>query len=443
MARTPPGPRGEPLFGEARRYASDPFAFVAALEESYDGIAAFDMGPIETYLVTDPAAIERVLVSDADRFEKPAFQDDALGDLLGDGLLLSDGDTWRQQRQLASGSFAMDRLAGFADRIAEHADATLADGGDGDVVDVEAAMTRATLDVILDLMMGVRLDDATVETVREQMVPLGRRFEPDPLRFAMPEWVPAPDDAEYQRAVDALDGVLDDVLAARRGTEGDDDGPMDLLSVLLRAQARGEQSGEQLRDELMTMLLAGHDTTALTLTYALYLLAEHPDAAARAREEVDAVVGEAVPTMADVREFEFLEWTVEESMRLYPPVFTLFRTPTEPVTLCDYEVDTDVSVMLSQWAVHRSDRHWDAPAAFDPERFAPERRRDRPRFAYFPFGGGPRHCIGKHLAMLEAQVILARVLQSFEVEYVGDGLELVPSLTAHPRDGMPLRVTAR
>jgi cytochrome P450 len=431
------------LFGDARRYANDPFAFVEALESSYAGIAAFDMGPMRTYAVTDPATIERVLVSDADRFEKPAFQDDALGDLLGDGLLLSDGETWQRQRRLASPAFAMDRIAGMADRITEHADDMVADWRDDTVVDVEAEMTRVTLDVILDLMMGVRVDESVVETIREQMVPLGRRFEPDPLRFAMPDWVPAPDDDAYDHAVSTLDGILDDVLEARRGTEGDDDGPMDFLSILRRAQDRGEQSATQLRDELMTMLLAGHDTTALTLTYALYLLSENPDVAQRVREEVDAVVGTDAPGMAHVREFELVEWTIQEAMRLYPPVFTLFRTPTEPVELGGYPVPTDVAVMLPQWAVHRSERHWTDPTRFDPERFRPERAADRPRFAYFPFGGGPRHCIGKHLAMLEAQLILARVLQTHDLAYEGDSLELQPSLTVHPANGMPMRVSSR
>jgi cytochrome P450 len=338
----------------------------------------------------------------------------------------------------------MDRLSGMADRIGGHADEMVDGWADGAVVDVEAEMTRVTLSVILDLMMGVRLEDATIETIREQMVPLGRRFEPDPLRFAMPEWVPAPDDDEYEAAVATLDDVLDDVVDARRGTEGAGaDGPMDFLSVLLRAQDRGGQSASQLRDEMMTMLLAGHDTTALTLTYSLYLLAEHPEVAARVQAEVDDVVGEGSPGMAEVRGLELVEWTVQEAMRLYPPVFTLFRAPTEPVELCGYDVPDDVAVMLPQYAVHRSERYWDDPNAFDPERFAPDRREDRPRFAYFPFGGGPRHCIGKHLATLEAQVILARVLQSHDVTYEGDGLELLPSLTAHPKDGMPMRVTER
>jgi cytochrome P450 len=159
--------------------------------------------------------------------------------------------------------------------------------------------------------------------------------------------------------------------------------------------------------------------------------------------EVDRVVGDDDPGMAHVREFELVEYAVQESMRLYPPVFTLFRSPTEPVELCGYDVPSDVNVMLPQYAVHHSGRHWDDPEAFDPDRFAPERAQERPRFAYFPFGGGPRHCIGKHLAKLEAQLILARVLQGYELADEGDGVALRPPLPAHPEGGRPRRVSER
>jgi cytochrome P450 len=448
MADAPPGPRGEPLFGDGRRYAEDPFGFIAALEDSYGGIARFDMGPLDTYMLTEPAAIERVLVSEADRFEKPPFQDDALGDLLGDGLLLSSGDTWQRQRDLATPAFGMDRLSGMADRVTGHAESRIADWNPGETVDVERAMTRTTLDVILDLMMGVELPESRIRTVEEQLEPLGARFEPDPLRFAMPEWVPAPDDAEFQQAVSTLEDLLDEIVAARIETIGDpeaDEGPMDFLSVLLRARERGEQSPEQLRDELMTMLLAGHDTTALTLTYSWYLLSEHPAARERFHDEVDEVLDGDRPGFEHVRQFEYVEWVVREAMRLYPPVFTLFRTPSEgPVELCGYEVPGDGTLMLPQWGVHRSERFWDEPERFDPERFSPERRADRPRFSYFPFGGGPRHCIGKHLAMLEAQLILATTADRFTLDYEGETpLELQPSLTVHPRQTMEMRVGRR
>jgi len=455
MADAPPGPKGEPLFGASRKYADDPFAFIEALEDVYGDVARFQMGPMETYMVTDPTAIERILVSEADRFRKPDFQDDALGDLLGDGLLLSSGETWQQQRELANPAFKMGRLMGMADRVTGHAESMVERWSPGQRINAETEMARVTLDVILDLMMGVELSEERVQTVQNQLEPLGQRFEPDPIRFAMPDWVPMPGDEEFESAVDTLDGVLEEIIDARRGTEGpsdidrvasggESDVPMDFLSILLRARERGDQTPQQLRDELMTMLLAGHDTTALTLTYTWFLLSEHPEAKRRVQAEVDEVVGEDRPNMDHVREFEYLEWVINEAMRLYPPVFTIFRTPEEPVELSGYEMPAGATLMLPQWGVHRSERFWDDPANFDPERFSPERRADRPRFAYFPFGGGPRHCIGKHLSLLEAKLIVATVVGEYDLVFEGETpLELMPSLTMHPRQEMTMRLDPR
>jgi len=445
MSKTPPGPKGEPLFGSSRTYARDPFRFISALERAYGDVARFDMGPMDTVMLCDPTAIERVLVSEADRFRKPDFQGDALGDLLGDGLLLSEGETWEQQRKLANPAFSMARLSGMADRITDHAEDRIADWSHGDVIDAEQSMTRVTLDVILDLMMGVELSEQRVRTIEEQLLPLGQRFEPDPIRFAMPQWMPMPDDAEFNRAVRTLDEVLDDIIAVREESLGTaEDGPMDFLSVLLRARDDGNQSPEQLRDEMMTMLLAGHDTTALTLTYTWFLLSEHPEVEQRVHEELDDVIGDDRPGMEHVRELDYLEWVIQEAMRLYPPVYTIFREPTEDVTLSGYEVEAGTTLMVPQWGVHRSERFYDDPETFDPERWKPERASERPRFAYFPFGGGPRHCIGKHLAMLEAQLITATTASQYRLEFQGETpLELLPSLTAHPRQEMSMRVQER
>jgi cytochrome P450 len=448
MSRTPPGPDGEPVLGAGRQYADDPFAFLAACERSYGDVAGFDLGPFPTYLVSDPGAIERVLVSDADDFRKPRFGDDAIYDLLGDGLLLSNGDAWREGRDLATPAFRMSRLSGFADRIADHAAGAIADWEPGETRNVEIDMTDVTLDVILDLMMGVQLDDDRVETIREALEPVGARFEPNPLQFVAPDWAPLPGDREFREGVETLEAILDDIVAARRGTEGDaviDDGPTDFLSILLRARDRGDQTDAQVRDELMTTLLAGHDTTALTLTYTWYLLSGDPEVERRLHEEVDAVLGgRDRPTMDDVGVLDYVERVIKEAMRLYPPVYVLFREPTTDVDLAGYTIPEGTTIALSQWAVHRSPRFWDDPEAFDPDRWTPERRAARPRFAYFPFGGGPRHCIGKHLAMLEAQSIVATTARRYRLAYAGDEpIDLRPSLTMHPQDGMPMRVIER
>jgi cytochrome P450 len=257
--------------------------------------------------------------------------------------------------------------------------------------------------------------------------------------------MPMPGDREYQQALETIEAVVEDIVAERRGTEGTaEDGPMDLLSALLRAQNRGEQTDQQLRDEVVTMLLAGHDTTALTLTYTWYLLSQHPEVRDRVHDELGTVVGDGRPTMDDVREFEYVEWVIDEAMRLYPPVYTIFREPTTDVELSGYAIPEGTALMLPQWAVHRSPRFWEDPDSFDPERWRPDRVRDRPRFAYFPFGGGPRHCIGKHLAKLEAQLILATTASRYELEDSREGpLEFRPSLTMHPEGGMPMRVRER
>ena len=466
MARRPPGPRGQPLFGSSRRYSRDPFRFLAALERAYGSVARFRMGPMDVHAITEPSAIERVLVDESEHFRKPDFQDDALGDLLGDGLLLSEGDTWRRQRKLANPAFGMARLSTMAGRITDHAESRLANWGPGDVVDVESEMTRVTIDVIADLMMGVELDDATVAHVQRQLEPLGRRFQPNPIRFALPEWVPLPGDAEFDAAVDELESVVDGFVDRRRaelatggassatvegdataggdGPPGPGDEPTDLLSLLLRARERGEQTRDQLRDELVTMLLAGHDTTALTLTFTWYLLSEHPAVERRVHAELDEVLAGERPAMEHVRELEYVERVIQEAMRLYPPVYTILRTPTRRFEVDGYTIPPGSTVMLPQWAVHRSERHWNDPERFDPDRWTRERSRGRHRFAYFPFGGGPRHCIGKHLAMLEAQLIVATVASEYHLEFTGDTpIELQPTLTAHPRGEMSMRVEAR
>ncbi len=417
--------------------------------DTYGDVVQFDLGPTRTYMVTDPGEIERVLVSEDHKYHKPTFQGDALGELLGDGLLLSEEETWRHQRQLAQPAFAPGRLQELDERMVEHTETMLADWRDGQQRDVEVDMASVTVTIIVDAMLGAHLDDRRTRVVRENLEPLGRRFEPDPLRPLIPEWAPTRENREYQAAIDRLEGILDEIVAERRGTQydapdpgADRDQPMDLLSILLRAQDQGEQTDEQIRDEMMTMLLAGHDTTALALTYAWYLLAEHPGAASRFHAELDDVLGGATPTAETVQQLEYTDRVLQEALRLYPPVYAIFREPQVDVKLGGYRVPADSAVLLPQWIVHRSPRLWDDPETFDPDRWL--EADDRPRFAYFPFGGGPRHCIGKSLSLLEAKLILATVGQRYHLDRVGEGpLELRPSLTLHPKDGMEMRLHRR
>ncbi|WP_049937874.1 cytochrome P450 [Haloplanus natans] len=442
----PPGPRGEPVFGNSRQYARDPFGFLSACESAYGDVVSVEFGPLDAYILTNPTDIERVLVGDHERYRKPSFQQDELGRLLGDGLLLSEGETWRRQRDLATPAFDMSRIADIAGTMASHAEAAVGDWSAGDELDIESEMARLTVRIIADAMLGVDLSAERVRAIQETLDPLGKRFEPDPVRFVTPDWVPTRGNRAFEDAVERLEGIVDDIVSERRGTEGhadDDDPPMDLLSILLRAQRRGDQSDAQLRDEVLTMLLAGHDTTALTLTYACYLLAEHPAVEGRVHAELDSVL-DGAPTFADTRGLTYLDRVLQETMRLYPPVYAMFREPVVDVKLGGYRIPAGAAVMCPQWAVHRSRRWWTGPERFDPDRWARGRAAGRPRFAHFPFGGGPRHCIGKQFSLLEAKIILATVGREFRLDYRGDGdLSLQGSLTMHPANGMPMCVERR
>ncbi|WP_277554818.1 cytochrome P450 [Halobaculum limi] len=450
MSTRPPGPRGEPLFGNGRRYSRDPFSFMTDVADAYGDVIRLDLGPRETYMLTNPRDIERVLVSEWSAFGKPNL-DDAIDDLLGDGLLMSEGDRWQQQRDLANPAFHARRITGLDDAIVGHTTEAMAEWSDGDQIDVQLELARLTVRIIVTAMFGTDIDQETVKTVQEHLEPLGQRFEPNPMRAIIPNWAPTRENREFHDAVATLEDVIDDLVARRKGTEEtapdpagdavDSPMPMDLLSILLRAKNAGQQTDQDLRDELMTMLLAGHDTTALALTYTFYLLSQHPEAKARFQQEVDALDGD--PTAADVRELTYTDHVLSEAMRLYPPVYTLFRESKVDTRIAGYRVPEGSLLMLPQWVVHRSDRWYDAPETFDPDRWNPERARERPRFAYFPFGAGPRHCIGKQFSLLEAKLILATVGRAFDFEYEGPDLDLRGSLTMHPNHPVPLRLSER
>ncbi len=449
MSTTPPGPNGIPVLGNGRKFASDPFQFMTACEDAYGDVVRLDLGPRQTYMLTNPRDVERLLVSEWAKFRKPDL-DSAMDDLLGDGLLLSDRDTWEGQRELANPAFHASRVAGLDDVMVDHATDAVDDWTAGGQVDIHLQMARLTVRIIVSAMFGSDIDAATVRRVQENLEPVGQRFEPSPVRAIIPDWAPTAENRQFDAAVAELESVLDDILADRRGTAadpshpdpaGDATGqelPMDLLSILLRARDRGEQTDRQLRDELMTILLAGHDTTALTLTYTYYLLSKHPEVRDRVHAEIDAIDG--TPTAADAQQLDYLDNVLSEAMRLYPPVYTLFREPKTDVRIAGYRIPSGSVILLPQWAIHRSSRWYDDPEQFDPDRWSAERRRSRPRFSYFPFGAGPRHCIGKQLSLLEAKLIVATVGSQYELDYEGPEMDLRGSITMHPDHPMPMRV---
>lgn len=443
MTTHPPGPKGLPVVGNTHHYARDPFRFIEAVRDAYGDAALFTLGPRETWLLTNPTDIERVLVGEEESVRKPDFQTDALGELLGEGLLLSEGSTWRRMRELSQPAFDMRRLAGLDSMMVGRTRDAIAGWEGDDVRNVELEMARLTVGIIVEAMFGADLGEERARRVQENLEPLGRRFEPDPVRFLLPEWLLTPETRSYRASIRELETVIDEIVDERRAG-GVGDGRTDLLSILLRAERSGAIPRERVRDELMTMLLAGHDTTALSLTYTWYLLSEHPEVERRFHEELDTVLGGEPPTAADARRLDYTNRVLTEAMRLYPPVYTMFRETVEQMEIAGYDVPAGSLLMLPQWGVHRDPRWYDDPEEFDPDRWLPERAEKRHRFAYFPFGGGSRSCIGRQFSLLEATLILASVGGEYRLQRVDDGpLDLRPSLTMHPANGMAMQVHSR
>ncbi|OYR45102.1 MULTISPECIES: cytochrome P450 [unclassified Halorubrum] len=475
-APRPPDPGGIPLFGNVHELASDALGFYERRSSEHGGIVRYDVFGTESYLVTDPDAIAAILVEEHDRFEKGEMPRERLGGLLGDGLFLAEGDAWREQRTAMRSAFFRERVAAYGDAMVEHARRTAASWDDGDVVDVHAAATDYAFAVLAESLLGSDVERER-DTVRAAAESVTERFDTGRIASFLPEWIPTPTNRRYRRRIRALRATIRDLVAERRaaGPPANPGAADDLLGTLVAAAELGAIDDDQLVDNAVTFLFAGHETSALGLTYTLYCLARRPEFQARVRAEVSAL--DADPTPADVRECPALTAAVDEALRLYPPVHSFFREPTEPVTLGGYRVPAGVVLTLSPWAVHRDERWWDDPETYRPERWlrqtdgdeatgdeaagggsdgdegdasgtargddgAGPAVGDRPEYAYFPFGGGPRHCIGMRFARQELRLATATLLRRLRLEPVTTELSLRASANTRPTHPVRLRVSA-
>lgn len=426
MAETDvPGPTGLPVLGNTLGWARNPLEFHERLAD-YGRVAHYEALGQERYLLTDPEDIERVL-TDTDTFPKHEGSTDQLRKIVGSGLLTSDGELWERQRDAIQPAFYMDHIKRYADVMVERADAAADRLTAGRTVDIHGELTRTTLEILLDCMFGADVDFEsrglydTVETIQTPLQP-----DNQPVTLFAPDWLPVPMLRRAERARGELRATVTDILDSRRGSDAD---RTDLLSMLLASDAA--MSDQQIRDEILTFLIAGHETTALALTYTLDLLSRSPEAERRLRAELDETCADR-PTIEDVFAFEYAEAVVKEAMRLYPPAFEIRREPTGSVQFGDYTVPAGALLLLPVWVLHRDGRFWDAPEQFRPERWLGADT-DRPKFAYFPFGGGPRRCIGRQFAMTEAQLVLATLLSEWRFEREYGDLSLAPAVTLKPK----------
>ncbi|HYL63192.1 MAG TPA: cytochrome P450 [Candidatus Methylomirabilis sp.] len=420
---------------------ADPLGYFSSVVREYGDIAGLRILSYRVYLINHPDYIEDVLVNHPRKFIKGRVLQ-ANKRVFGKGLLTSEGDFWLRQRRLAQPAFHRARIAGYAATMVEYTERLLHEWQDREERDIHKEMMRLTLQIVGKTLFDADVEHDTQDVGKsmELLLKLGANFR---RTIFVPQWLPTPANLRIERAIRQIEKVLYRIIAERRAS-GRDAG--DLLSMLLEAQDEdgSRMTDKQLRDEAITLFLAGHETTANAMSWTWWLLAKNPQAEARLHAELRDVLGGCPPSLEDLPRLVYTNHVITESMRLYPPAWGVARTCIEDHEIAGYPIPRGSGVSFSQWTVHRDPRWYDAPEEFRPERWEGDLLKRLPRFAYFPFGGGPRQCIGNAFAAMEAALILATVAQRFRFQLV-EGRPVVPlaSITLRPRYGIPVRVVSR
>jgi cytochrome P450 len=436
------------LFGCLRPFLRDQLNFLRGVWRTHGDYVRIPTLPgFDVYFLANPVAIEHVLVKNYKNYRKPEFLTRPIRLLLGNGLFNSEGDFWLRQRRLSQPAFLRGTIVRLAAPMTSAVDDLLRAweaAPDGRTVDIVPEVMRLVLNIAGATLFGNDLagDADALGVAQRDIFALVRHRMNNPL--AAPLWVPTRLNRAYRRGKRLLDGVVLRVIESRRRA-----GPAanDLLDLLLAA--RDEESGTgmsngQLRDEVLTLLFAGHDTTASALSWAWYLLARHPETQEALHDEAAAHLAGRTPTAEDLPHLPLATAVFEEAIRLYPPAPGLARRAVEPDEINGYPIPAKAIVMPSQWVTHRHPAYWEEPDRFRPERFLPGRASDRPKFAYFPFGGGPRGCIGNTFAQIEGALVLAGLAQRFQVRPADDReVEIDMTFVLRPRGAVNLVVRKR
>lgn len=439
----PPGPRDPTGLWIAARLKAGTLEMLRELTDAYGDIVHFKLLGSDYYLLNHPDDIEDAIARQAGAMARDEYSE-TLERALGLGLLTSDGELWRRQRKLMAQAFTPRRIRDYGETMVAVTDRGL-DLRDGQVINLHAEINRITMEIVAAVLFGATISDDQVATVGATMKTLNQYYANSPEAVLMlPRWFPTPLNRRVNTAVEQLDSVVFAIIGQRRrGGER----RHDLLGTLLAAQDEGGagMSDQQLRDEVTTLFLAGHETTALALAHTIYLLAKHPEIERRLVAELDEILAGRLPTVEDSKALRYTKQVIDESMRLYPPAWATGREVSREVEIGGYRILPGSQLLMSQWLVHRDPRFFPDPEAFDPDRWLPERAKNLPRYAYFPFGGGPRVCIGNHFALLEATLVLAVLMQRLHFELLpGQTLAFNPSVTLRQKGpGLRVRVRAR
>lgn len=438
----PPGPKGNLLLGSMRPFQRDPLAFLLDGAETYGDIYSFRLGPYRIHVLNNSDYAHEVLIRQAKAIQKAKFNRVLLARIVGNGILTSEGDFHRRQRRLVQPAFHHQRLANYAGTMVDFTLKMLEGWQTGQTLDIDDEMMKLTMQIVsktlFDAEVSVDGDNAADAIAILQAISV-REFK---AGFMLPEWLPVQRNRLRRSATRDLNEIVLRFIHERRAS-GEDTG--DLLSMLLQAQDEDDGStmtDAQVRDEAVTLFAAGHETTSNALTWTWYLLSQHPDVEAKLHAELDSILGGRPPTLENLPQLKYTEMVIKESMRLYPPVWLLMtRTPLEPITIGGYPMNPGEWIFVAPYTIHRKPEYFENPDQFDPERFTEDREAALPRYAFFPFGGGHRVCIGNSFAMMEARLALATVAQQRRLSLV-PGQEIVPEpeITLRPRYGLNMTV---
>lgn len=421
--RLPPGPRTYQLPGLLPRMVSDPLGLFTKLLRRYGDVVRLNLGPTDICLIGSPEHAHYVLKEHADNFQKSGTVWERVGLMFGRGLVAVEGSFWRKQRRMLQPQFSRQQIHSLIPLMASAIDEELARWSPlaerRAALDVYRGMAHVTMNVLLRTMFGTTIDDAQMDSIHVNVAVAIRTLGLRILLNAFPEWLPLPGDRRFRAAVEAIDRTVLGIIEERRRS----DGRPDLLDLLLCARDEAGGSGmddQQLRDEVIALLVGGHETTASALAWAFYLLCRHPEAARKLRAEVEEVLGGRPPEAEDLSRLPFTRNVIQESLRLYSPAWMTFRTTQKEDAIGGHRIPKGAVVVVVYHAIHRDPAHWDDPLAFVPERFLPERFTKKQRDAYLPFGTGGHQCIGNHFALVETALTLAMVTQRYRMELVSD-----------------------
>jgi cytochrome P450 len=440
LALKPPGPKAHLLINNLLEFDRDPLNFLLRSTRQYGDLVFFGAFGLGFHLFNHPDLIEHVLVTNNRNFIKDkGLRIRSLRKIFGNGLLTSEGEFWIRQRRLAQPAFHRERIAAYGEVMVESTERMINNWRPGERRDIHQDMMHLTLEIVVKTLFGARTLFEK-QDVTDAIEVISRYFSSQTVYLFPFNFLPTPGQVRLERVIKKLDGIIQRIIRERRESGDEHD---DLLSMLLQAQDDdgSRMTDRQLRDEVMTLFLAGHETTALSLSWTWYLLAQHPEIERKLVAELKETLNGRSARVADLLRLHYLEMVVKEAMRLYPPAWIIGREALQGFEINGYFIPGGAQVSMSPWLMHRDQRYFDQPEEFRPERWASEQIKQLPKYAYFPFGGGPRLCIGNSFAMMEAKLILATIAQKFHLDLVPDqAVTPLPSITLRPRNGIKVIV---